>query len=334
MRATDLPTLDRRWAVVPPVHRFTAMASRISVQLPTSSPDPAGACSEVEEIFSDVERRCSRFDPDSDLSRLNRHPGEWVVVSATCFEAVHEAFLAHRATGGRFDPRVLTSLLAIGYNRSFAFTHKPERTDPVTVDLSATATAASGWAPDFDPDGSAIRLGSHPIDLGGIGKGFALRRARQALVRRRAAESDWFLVEAGGDCVLGGDGPSGAGWSVGVEDPHGGADPSAVLRLSETSCATSSVRHRSWRAGDRPVHHIIDPGTGAPSRGGVLSVTVVDPDPARAEVTSKTLFLAGRSGIAAAAESVGRPAVWVDEAGVVAANSAAATVLTWRPSWP
>src|SRR3954449_11188966 len=68
----------------------------------------------------DLERRWSRFRPDSELQRLNAGAGGPVRVSADTRVLVEAAIDAWRDTGGRFDPTVLDALEAGGYDRPFA----------------------------------------------------------------------------------------------------------------------------------------------------------------------------------------------------------------------
>jgi thiamine biosynthesis lipoprotein len=184
----------------------------------------------------------------------------------------------------------------------------------------------TAWTPRFDEDRRAVRLGPEPVDLGGIGKGLAVRWAADQIAGHAAS----FLVEAGGDCYLGGAGPDGTGWRIGVEDPLGGLEPVAVLQLSDVACATSSIRLRQWRSGERRVHHLIDPRTGAPGGAGLLAVTVVGADPAAAEVWSKCLFLCGVDGVAQQAEAQDLAALWVADDGQMGTTSAMDPLLIWR----
>ena len=171
-----------------------------------------------------------------------------------------------------------------------------------------------------------MRLGPAPVDLGGIGKGLAVRWAAQALAGAGRAT----LVDAGGDLQAGGPGPDGAGWLVAVEDPRGGTEPVAVLRLVDQGCATSSVRLRHWSVDGRPVHHLVDPRTGEPADGGLLAVTVVGPDVARAEVWSKALFVAGRGNVRRIADERGIAALLVDTDGGIGVSRAMRPYLTWQ----
>ena len=80
------------------------------------------------------------------------------------------------------------------------------------------------------------------------------------------------------------------------------------------------------------MHHILDPVTGEPGGAGLLSVTVIGPDPAAAEVWSKTLFLAGSDGIAEAAAPRDLRALWIDIDGRLAASPAMAQHVIWQAS--
>ena len=120
------------------------------------------------------------------------------------------------------------------------------------------------------------------------------------------------------------------GWRVGIENPLGVDVPLAVLELADLACATSSIRLRRWSAGGRPVHHLIDPGTGRPGGDGLLAVTVVAPDPAEAEVLSKTLFLVGHERVGAEARRRNVAAAWVTLDGVLSESPRLGPHVLWR----
>jgi thiamine biosynthesis lipoprotein len=304
---------------------FRAMACEVNLRVVGPAGHAAAALTAAEEVFRSIEASCSRFDPTSALMLANADPQAWHVVPPECYRAVAEAAEAHRRTGGLFDPRCLRTLEAWGYDRSLPFA-----AGPVSLDLPAPparVTATAPWRPGLDPDASAIRLGPDPIDLGGIGKGLAVRMAADAL--RHAGEA--ALVEAGGDCHLLGNGPDGDGWNVAVEDPRGSDQPAAVLRLADVACATSSVRLRHWQVQGRTVHHLIDPRTGGPARSGLVAVTVVGLDAALAEVWSKALLLAGAAEAAALADRRRMAALWIDGHGQLTCSAQMEPLVVWRP---
>ena len=315
----------------PDLRRFAgrAMASplRLTMAGEASGSLAEAAWAQVQDEFEASEQAMSRFRESSGLTRLNRAAveGRSVVVDQRLRRAVVATDRAYRVTGGRFDPRVLRDLDRLGY-RGAAIAPS----DPVAV-------AGSSAAADPEPErlvclgpGGTVRLAA-PIDLGGIGKGLALRWAA-ARVQRLLGPGDGALLEAGGDIVALGRGPEAGSWPVGIEDPNGGGDL-AVVEVGAGALATSSIRVHRWQAEDgSPVHHLLDPRTGQPSGAGLLAVSVAAPDAAWAEVRTKQLFLAGSRGIGALARGLGLAAWWVTEDGTLEMTPAARVQTTWMAS--
>ena len=306
-------------------HKFRAMATDVNLHLVGPTQRANDAIARAEAVFHTVEDACTRFNPDSPLMKANADPSSWHEVPATCFAAIAEAAAAHVRTAGRFDPRVLRILTAAGYDRSLPFRTSEVALSSV-VGSEATKPARKPWRPGLDEKRHRVRIGAEPIDLGGIGKGLAVRWAMAEL--RDAGNA--VLVEAGGDIAVRGGGTEGTGWRIGVEDPRGGTEPVAVLQLESGACATSSIRIRHWTVDGRPMHHLIDPRTGTAADSGLLSVTVIGPDAADAEVWSKSLFLVGRGGIRQFADEHELAALWVDHDGLVGTSRAIKPQLIWQ----
>lgn len=301
--------------------RFACMGSEVTLALVDPAPGAASALARAEAICREVARTCTRFDPASPLSRANAAPDQWHTVPRATALAVAAAADAYRATAGRFDPRVLQVLLSWGYDRTLPF-----EVGAVTRAGVPAVVPTTEWRPAVVDDGGwRVHLGGHPIDLGGIGKGLAVRWAAAAL----AGASAGSLVDAGGDLVVSGRARDGQ-WRIGVEDPAGGTEPVLVLALTEEACATSSVRRGRWLVGDRPVHHLVDPRTGDPGGAGLAAVTAVHPDPAWAEVRAKELFLAGADGVAARASELALPVAWVTSDGTVGVSADLEPRVLWR----
>lgn len=308
-----------------------AMASAIALRVVEPGPQSDQCLTRAENVFRDVERTCSRFDPSSALGRANAEPDRWHEVPAMFAAAIEAAKRAHDATGGLFDPRVIGTLLAWGYDRSLPFAQgsvQRVRSESIADKASSGPNIPRPWRPQAVEQCGTwyVHLGGQPVDLGGIGKGLAVRWAAAEL----AGAGRGFLVNAGGDGAFGGVGPDGGGWRVGVEDPTGGEEIILVFEITHAGCATSSIRLRRWLADDAPVHHIVDPRTRRPGGDGLVSVTVVAPDPAWSEVWSKSLFLAGAAGIRARAEQLGIAAAWVDLEGNIGTSTALDPMVVWR----
>jgi thiamine biosynthesis lipoprotein len=236
-----------------------------------------------DEVAS-CERELSRFDPASDLSRLNAAGGRWIPVGRRLLEALGLALRAREDTAGRFDPTVLPALAAAGYDRSFELLE--EREARLADDWRA------GTAIELDLENGRARLepGS-AVDLGGMGKGYAAGRALDAMLAASPALAGG-LVDLGGDIAVSGDSPEGGPWLVAIADPRRQGETLAVLALESGGVATSGRDARRFGPA-RSLHHLIDPETGEAALAGPLTVTVVAPDPVAAEVHATTLAIAG-----------------------------------------
>jgi thiamine biosynthesis lipoprotein len=277
-------------------HVFHALGTECELLLDVDpGPDAVLALATAEGEIRGLERLLSRFRPDSELSRLNE-AGE-LEAGDDLLAVVRLALEARERTGGRFDPTVHDALVAAGYDRSFD-------------DLQA-----GGACSPPVPAGGAVRVRGRRIelepgvrlDLGGIGKGYAVDRA----VARLAGVGP-CLVNAGGDLAVAGVPPGGV-WPVGLEAPAG----EITLGVAQGALATSGRDRRRWRAGGEERHHLIDPATGRPAESDLVTVTVAARTAVEAEVAAKALFLAGERDAAAEADALGVPALLVTADGRV-----------------
>jgi FAD:protein FMN transferase len=224
---------------------------------------------------------------------------------------------ASRITDNRFDATILGDLERIGEHGA-VLDAEPATAGPVALDPAEPTRP--------------VHVPPVPVDMGGVGKGLALRWAAEAAVRT-LPDGAGLLLDAGGDITAAAVAPGG-GWPIGIEDPAAAPGPDAspivVLGLHEGAVATSSIRVRNWRAPDgRAVHHLVDPRTREPARTGLIAVTVAMRDPAWAEVWTKALFLGGRDAIGDEARGRGMAAWWVDDRGRLGMTPAARARTIW-----
>lgn len=309
-------------------HSFRSMASDVRFWVVNPAAGAEATVAKAQAMVEAVASACTRFEPASDLMAANAAGKEWQQVAPECFEALVLAAQAHRLTGGLFDPRVLTVLRSMGYDRSLPFAGRTlAMPDHPLPKARRRWQRVRPWKPSFDEARSSVRVGNEPVDLGGIGKGLAVTWASEIL----AASGDAVLTEAGGDLMARGNGPDGTGWMVEVENPFGG-QAAAVLRVVDRGVATSSTRIRSWTVGKRQAHHLIDPRTRMPAESDLASVTVVGPDPGIAEVWSKSLFVLGRGAIRSYADEHGLAALWIDTGGHVGVSHEMRPYIAWQVS--
>ena len=270
MTATlPLPTVDRT---------FRALGTE--VRLVVSAPDAAARAGAAERFVLAVDRRLSRFRPDSELCALNADPRPTVPVSPLLHDFVAAALAAARLSGGLVDPTLLDALEAAGYRTSLAgrAARAHEALPPARDPRPAGPDAAGRWRSVRLGRGTITRPPGLRLDLGGSGKGHAADRV--AVLFDGAAR---WAVDCGGDVRVGG-----AEQVVLVEEP------AAAFRLTAGAVATSSVRRRAWRTAEgTSAHHLLDPRTGAPAHTGVVSATALAPTTLEAETRAKVALLTG-----------------------------------------
>ena len=237
------------------------------------------------EELDRLERCWSRFRRDSELAVVNAAAGGWVPVSDTLLDALDRAGELWCATAGVFDPTVLQALLDAGYDRTFEHVRSSDAPVP-------PARPAPGWpAVVIDRAGRAVRLpGGVGLDLGGLGKGYAADVVAEGLVARGAESA---LVSLGGDVRVAGVAPAG-GWRVPVEDPRPGAAAPFEHVLERGAVVMSTTCIRRWTRGGVPLHHIIDPRTGAPAVSPLAGVAVAADEAWWAEGLAKAALGARR----------------------------------------
>jgi thiamine biosynthesis lipoprotein len=263
---------------------FPAMGCTIRAELASTEPDALSMLARVAEWFEAWEARLTRFRPESELSHLNTSAGTPVGVSPVTWEVIQASLHAARSSQGLVTPLILPALLAAGYDRPFDEMRGEDRPRPLNP------PAVPDWRTiELDPSARTVRLpiGTR-LDLGGIAKGWAAERAAARLARYGPV-----LVSAGGDIALRGIRRGTAPWRIAVADPHAPERDLTTLGLRSAGVATSGTDYRRWKSGGAPMHHLIDPRTGAPSNSDVVSATIVAPSLELAEAAAKVAILLG-----------------------------------------
>lgn len=221
----------------------------------------------VRNLFEARDRRFSRFQDSSELSRVNARPIGVALLSEELASMLALAVDAAHATDGLVSPAVGGAVLAAGYDRDFAtLPLDGDAVEPVRVP-SREAVVLRG----------TVLLRTEPVllDLNGVVKGKTVDDALKLAV------GGW--VSAGGDLA------TTVPVSVGL--PAG-----EVVTLRDGGLATSSTARRTWLRGGERQHHLIDPRTGRPAQTPWSDVTVAAGSCTRADVAAKAALLLGADG--------------------------------------
>jgi thiamine biosynthesis lipoprotein len=263
--------------------RFEAMASPCAVLI--DGDDRDAAASMVKTAAGEalrIERKFSRYRSDNLIHQIHHAAGRPVAVDAETAHLIDYAATCWEISGGRFDitSGVLRNIWTFdGGNRV------PKRK------AIAECLARVGWEKATWRDRTLTLPAGMEIDLGGIGKEYAVDRAAGLIAARTASP---FLVNFGGDVFAAGPRRGGRTWGVGIDDP-GRSGEAALYRLdvARAGLATSGDARRfvTWR-GER-LGHILDPRTGWPVLGAPRSVTVAAPTCLEAGTLSTLAILQG-----------------------------------------
>ena len=242
-------------------------------------------------VFAEIERRLSRFDPSSDLSRLNADRRACVPAPPLLRAAVSASLMAASATGGLVDPTLLGALRRAGYEQSRAHSRPGSLRQGLGAApprRAARPDPAAAWrAVEVDERAGVIRRPPGlELDLGGSVKGWAAD-----LLAARLEHHGRCAVDCGGDVrVVAG---RGAPWEVRLRHPLTG-EVAHAFRIRAGGVATSGIDARLWKGRDGGfAHHLIDPSTGTPAWTGLIAATALAPTALYAEALAKAALLSG-----------------------------------------
>jgi thiamine biosynthesis lipoprotein len=257
--------------------------------------DATAADREAECVFEIVDRideLLSNYKPESELSRINREAGQHAVTTdPETFRFLQQSLGWSARSDGAFDVTVGRLMKVWGFFRSSGRV-------PSDAELEQVR-AATGWRHVvLDAATRTVRFTSPDVELdpGGIGKGFAVDAAVEAL---RADAVGAALLSAGSSTIYALGAPPGrAGWQVQIPDPQhrvpeGVAEPSVVLR--DTSLSTANCTEKHFEAAGHQYCHIMDPRTLRPAEG-MVQATVIARSATDSDALSNAFFVLDRAG--------------------------------------
>jgi thiamine biosynthesis lipoprotein len=279
-------TYESEWVTV----SRTAMACQFEVLLPPGPPSHVAAALSALDLVDALEAQLTVYRDTSEVVRLNRHAAHrWVPVEAGLFDLLQLAKRLHTQTAGAFDITAGPLIKAWGFFKRAGNLPEPRALEEARQRVGShfILLDEAARAVRFDREGVEINLGA-------IGKGYALDRARKLLEERGVPE---FLLHGGRSSVLARVAKDGvqadqAGWLIGVRHPLFPHRRLAEVRLCNQALGTSGSGVQFFRHEGKRYGHILDPRTGWPAEG-VYSATVVAPTAAEADALSTAFYILG-----------------------------------------
>jgi len=259
------------------------MGTRIVVEL--WSDDEAKGNQAVQAVLDEmrhVDAAMSTYKPTSELSLVNAQAAKKPVpVSQELFDLLQTSIEYSKLTGGAFD----ITYASVGFMYDFR-----QRVRPDEGQIQGALPGINYRHLILDPKARTVKFAREGVrvDLGGIGKGHAVDRGIEVLLRRGVKHA---LVTAGGDSRIIGD-RFGHPWVIGIRHPDRKDEVLSRIPLEDAALSTSGDYERYFDENGVRYHHIIDPKTGH-SASKVRSATIIGPTATRTDGLSKTAFVLG-----------------------------------------
>ncbi len=275
-----------------------AMACQFEICLCAGQyPQGTEAALEALDQVERLEDQLSVFRPHSELSQINAAAAQRAVeVEPRLFALLQRAMKMSRETGGAYDITAGPLWEAWGFARRAGAVPEEDR-------LEEARSLVGAQLVELDAVGRTVRFLKPGVrlNLGSVGKGFAVDRCGETLLRHGVEN---FLVHGGNSSVLarGSSTPLAAassaepaGWTVGLRDPLRPQQRLRELRLTNRALGTSGAQFQSFRHRGKRYGHILDPRTGWPAEG-VLSATAIAPSATFADILSTAFYVLGPEG--------------------------------------
>jgi FAD:protein FMN transferase len=271
-----------------------AMATRFEIVLHgDNAPALRAAGEEALRLVEDLESRLSLFRPGSEIARVNtRAAREPVRVTPDVFALLQQAQKLHQESGGAFDITVAPLVRCWGFMGGGGCMPRPEEV------VEARAKVGMGLV-QLNPGDFTVQFAREGVmlDLGAIGKGYAVERAAEVL--REAGVTSALLHGGTSTAQAIGQPPGEEFWKIAIETPSPLLDTPPTLmttiRLKDEAMSVSGVWGHCFAAGGRTFGHILDPRTGEPALGTVLAAVVL-PSATETDALSTALLTLGSAG--------------------------------------
>jgi thiamine biosynthesis lipoprotein len=288
-------TADRLIGLVNPAAQLTflrcsrlAMATVFEVLLPYGPADAQAAAEDALTLIDQLEAQLTVYRQTSEVSRLNRLAAMAPVpVEPALFDLLAFAARLSEETGGAFDITTGPLIKAWGFYRRQGRVPEPE-------ELAEAMDLVGMSHVEFNSGRRSIRYRKRgvEINLGSIGKGYALDRAAVRLWDESGVRS--ALLHGGTSSILAVGTPPGEprGWVVGIKHPWEPTRRLATVRLRGRALATSGATFQNFEYNGRKLGHLLDARTGRPAEGVALA-TAFAPTAAEADALATAFYILG-----------------------------------------
>ncbi|MFV0314418.1 MAG: FAD:protein FMN transferase [Anaerotignum sp.] len=307
------------------LHEMTTFAMDTIMQFTIYDENGEQFLIDAEQEIRRLERLFSVTIEESEISNLNQNAGQGsIAVSEDTFKILQRGKEIGELTNQSFDIAISPIVKAWGFTTD-AQKHVPAEE---TIENLLLLTNADDLVLDQDETTAELLQVGMAVDLGGIAKGYTSDTIT-ALLKEKGVTSGLFSL--GGNISAIGTKPNGDKWKIAIENPIDANDYVGLLEVEDTSVITSGGYQRYFEENGKRYHHIIDSKTGYPANSGLISVTIICDDGAKADGLSTALFVMGLDqAVDLWRSSTGFECVFITEDGKVIATEGAADFFTFE----
>lgn len=274
----SLKQVDSHWVI-----SFRAMASPCEILIHGNSASEAHEMALLAHAeTARIEQKFSRYLPDNVVFTINHSNGEPVNIDDETFHLLSYAGECYKLSDGLFD--ITSGILRRAWNFNGQEVHPDKK-------LISSLLKLVGWDKTRLDGATFSLLPGMEIDLGGLGKEYAVDRVAQILYK---ASGHPLMVNFGGDIRAVSPASIYRPWKVGIEDPERTNQSLGSVDLANGAIATSGVSYRHCFVNGKRLGHILNPKTGWPVENAPRSVTVLAGFCTEAGLLSTLAMLQGR----------------------------------------
>jgi len=228
----------------------------------------------------------SHYNSASELSSVNREAfGRAVDVAPELFNLLQDSLRMSEETGGAFDITVGPLMKEWGFFRGWGRLPEPRELEQSLKRIGYRHVRLDRAAHTVQFNEPGVEL-----DLGAIGKGYAVDRVVEVL---RAAGVARALVSSGTSSIYALGAPPGQrGWEISVCDPFDRRQQACSLELRNLSISISGSYEKSFLLDGALYSHLLDPRNGSPVENMLMSVVIAATNTA-SDALSTAFFVSG-----------------------------------------
>jgi len=257
------------------------------------SHDEKTAGKAIEEALNEMERMdriMSNYKNDSELSKVNKKAAKSPVpCNAELLDVIEQSQYYSELSGGAFDITVSPIVALWGFFREKGHVPPDKEIEKVLPAVSYKNIVINKSNDQKKPAAIYFKNTQTQIDLGAIGKGYAVDKALE-IIKRFGINNG--CINLGGNIYVLGTPPGKKAWKIGVQNPRNANEILGYLELKNEATATSGDYERFFEFNGKRYSHIINPQTGRPV-SGTIATTIVAPTGTEVDALSTSVFVLG-----------------------------------------